>query len=56
MKVKSQIDELRNRHHLLDGEIEAESTHVAPDEIKISALKKEKLKIKDLIQQLQTNS
>ena len=56
MSVKSQIDELRNRHHLLDGEIEAESTQVAPDEIKISALKKEKLKIKDLIQQLQTNS
>ena len=56
MSVKSHIDELRNRHHLLDGEIEAESTLVAPDEIKISALKKEKLKIKDLIQQLQTNS
>ena len=56
MSVKSQIDELRNRHHLLDEEIEAECTHVAPDEIKISALKKEKLKIKDLIQQLQTDS
>ena len=56
MSVKSKIDELRNRHHLLDGEIEAESTHVAPDEIKISALKKEKLKIKDLIQQLESNS
>ena len=56
MSVKSRIDELRNRHHLLEGKIEAESTHVVPDEIKISALKKEKLKIKDLIQQLQTNS
>ena len=56
MSVKSQIDELRNRHHLMEGEIEAESTHIAPDEIKISALKKQKLKIKDLIQQLEANS
>ena len=56
MSVKSQIDELRNRHHLLDGEIESESNHVAPDEIKISTLKKQKLKIKDLIQQLEANN
>ena len=56
MSVKSQIDELRNRHHLLDGDIEAESNHVAPNKIKISDLKKQKLKIKDLIQQLEANS
>ena len=30
-----------------------ENTQTIPDELKISALKKEKLKIKDLIQQLE---
>ena len=56
MSEQTEIDELRNRHHLLDGEIKAENTQVYPDEIKISALKKQKLKIKDLIQQLEASS
>lgn len=53
MSMQAEIDDLRHRHHALDGEIEAENTQVSPDELKISALKKEKLKIKDLIQQLE---
>jgi hypothetical protein len=56
MSVRTNIDELRNRHHLLDGEIEAENTQVCPNEVKISSLKKQKLQIKDLIQQLEANS
>ena len=47
------IDELRNRHHLLDGEIEAENTLACPDGTKVSTLKKQKLKIKDLINELE---
>ncbi len=55
MKVETEIDELRQRHHVLDGEIEVENTQVCPDDIRISSLKKEKLKIKDLIRQLETS-
>ncbi|MBL6953535.1 MAG: YdcH family protein [Alphaproteobacteria bacterium] len=55
MKVETEIDDLRQRHHTLDGEIEVESTLVCPDEIRISSLKKEKLKIKDLIRELETS-
>ena len=56
MSLQSEIDKLRDDHHLLDGKIEAESTQIVPDEIKISAHKKQKLKIKDRIQQLETSS
>ena len=56
MSVQTEIDELRHRHHLLDGEIKAENTQINPDEMKISTLKKQKLKIKDLIQQLESNT
>ncbi len=55
MDVQTEIDELRHRHNLLGGEIEAENIQAYPDEIKISSLKKEKLKIKDLIRQLETS-
>jgi hypothetical protein len=55
MNVETEIDDLRQRHHSLDGEIEVENTLTYPDEIRISSLKKEKLKIKDLIRQLETS-
>ena len=54
MSLQSEIDKLRDHHHQLDGKIEAETTQIAPNELKISTLKKQKLKIKDLIQQLET--
>ena len=56
MSLQSEIDKLRDHHHLLDGKIEAESTQIVPDAFKISTLKKQKLKIKDRIQQLETSS
>ncbi len=56
MSEQTEINELRHRHHVLDDEIQAENTQICPDEIKISSLKKEKLKIKDLIRQLEANS
>ena len=56
MSGETEIDELRQRHHLLDDQIEAENIQVCPDELRISSLKKEKLKIKDLIQQLEAGS
>ena len=56
MSALIDIDDLRHRHHSLDGQIEDENALLPPDELKISALKKEKLVIKDLIQQLEVNS
>ena len=56
MSVQIEISDLRDRHHLLDGEIEVENTQITPNETKISALKKQKLQIKDLIQQLELSS
>ena len=53
MSMHAEIDDLRHRHHALESEIEVENTQISPDELKISALKKEKLKIKDLLQQLE---
>ena len=49
MDVEKEIELLRQRHHKLDVEIEEENTRPAPDGLKISALRKEKLRIKDKI-------
>ncbi|MDP7547865.1 MAG: YdcH family protein [Alphaproteobacteria bacterium] len=55
MNLEAEIDDLHQRHHDLDGQIEMENTQICPDEIRITSLKKEKLKIKDLIHQLETS-
>ena len=54
MDVDNEIELLRQRHHKLDVEIEEENARPAPDGLKISALKKEKLQIKDKITLLAT--
>lgn len=54
MDAEKEIELLRQRHHKLDMEIEEENTRPAPDGLKISALKKEKLRIKDKIALLET--
>ena len=54
MDVKKEIELLRQSHHKLDVEIEEENTRPAPDGLKISTWKKEKLRIKDKIALLET--
>jgi len=48
-----EITDLKDRHHALEAEIDAENARPAPDELRIQTLKKEKLRIKDEIQRLQ---
>ena len=55
MCEETKIEELRASHHVLDDKIVAANTRILPDKMKTSALKKEKLKIKDLIRQLEAN-
>jgi len=52
---ETKIKELRDSHHVLDDKIVAVNTRIWPDEMKTSSLKKEKLKIMDLIRQLEAN-
>lgn len=53
MTSQQDIEQLEQRHHRLEEEINSESTRPSPDDLKISAMKKEKLRIKDQIQHLQ---
>ena len=46
-KLQHHIDALRKRHAELDVKIAEEELHPQPDGTKISAYKKEKLRIKD---------
>jgi len=47
MSIESHLAELEKKHRALDQEIEAELTHPSSDEVKLSSLKRKKLKIKD---------
>ncbi|MEK9679809.1 MAG: DUF465 domain-containing protein [Rhodospirillaceae bacterium] len=47
MTDQEQVDELKTKHHDLDEQIDKENARPNPDDIAISELKKEKLKIKD---------
>jgi len=49
-----EITDLKDRHHALEVEIETENARPAPDELRIQTLKKEKLRIKDELQRLQS--
>ncbi len=53
MSDESQIESLRVQHKSLEAQISNERHHASPDEIRISELKKEKLRIKDRISQLE---
>ncbi len=53
MNVETQIESLREQHKSLQDLIDKEMNHVTPDELRISELKKEKLRIKDRINQLE---
>lgn len=52
MGMANRIDALKNRHQELDTALETETTRALPDEVEIHSLKKEKLRIKDELQNL----
>ncbi len=55
MALQGHIQELSEKHKRLQELIEAEMAHPDWDEIRVSALKKEKLRIKDELERLRSN-
>ncbi len=56
MASESHMREVADKHQRLQAEIEAEMTHSAWDELRVAALKKEKLRLKDELERLRTTS
>ena len=52
MATENRIDSLKSRHHDLEAAIEMENARPYPDEVEIHTLKKEKLRIKDELENL----
>jgi hypothetical protein len=55
MALQGHIQELSEKHQKLQELIEAEMTHPDWDEVRVAALKKEKLRIKDELERLRTS-
>ena len=55
MGTTARLAELSLRHQSLEETIEAEVSRPSSDDIKIAALKKEKLRLKDEIEKLREN-
>ena len=55
MAVQGHIQELSAKHRRLQELIETEMAHPDWDEVRIAALKKEKLRIKDELERLRTS-
>lgn len=55
MALQGHIQELSEKHKKLQEMIEVEMAHPDWDEIRISALKKEKLRVKDELERLRTS-
>ena len=55
MALQGHMQELSEKHQKLQQMIEAEMAHPDWDEIRVAALKKEKLRIKDEIERLRSN-
>ena len=56
MASESQIRQVADKHQRLQEEIEAEMNHSAWDELRVAALKKEKLRLKDELERLRTST
>ena len=56
MAVESHIREVADKHRRLQEQIEAEMAHSGWDEMRIAALKKEKLRLKDELERLRSES
>jgi len=54
MALQGHIQELTEKHKKLEELIEAEMAHPDWDEIRVAALKKEKLRVKDELQRLRS--
>ncbi len=55
MSLTGRIEELSNRHRRLDTEIESEQKRPAADALRLSELKRQKLRIKEELQQLKAS-
>lgn len=55
MALQGHIEELSEKHQKLQQLIEDEMAHPDWDEIRVAALKKEKLRIKDELERLKTS-
>jgi len=55
MSIQGRIEELSNRHRKLDERISLEQRRPATDSISLKQMKREKLKIKEELRQLQAN-
>ena len=55
MALQSHIEELSEKHKLLDRKIEQELASPSSDVVRIAELKRQKLKLKDEIEKLQTS-
>lgn len=54
MALNGHIQELSEKHRKLQEMIESEMAHPDWDEVRVAALKKEKLKVKDEMERLRT--
>ena len=52
MSFEERLDRLKNKHETLDNEIESEAKRPLPNDIHIHDLKKQKLLLKDKIEDL----
>lgn len=55
MALEGHMQELSEKHRKLEELIGAEMTHPDWDEVKVAALKKEKLRIKDELERLRSS-
>jgi hypothetical protein len=53
MTIEDHIEELRTRHHSLEIELDREIHKPHPDDVAVTGLKRQKLRIKDEIFQLE---
>lgn len=56
MALQGQIDHLSNQHRKIDDIIAAEMANPDWDEMRVAALKKQKLRIKDELERLRLSS
>jgi hypothetical protein len=56
MSIASHLSALEQKHQALEQEIEDELSHPSADEARLQELKRQKLKLKDEITRLRTNS
>jgi hypothetical protein len=56
MKIESHITELEEKHHRLEAEIQEELLHPGFDNLHLTELKREKLRIKDRLERLRFGS